>query len=39
MNFNFEPELLPTPHFSDENVEISGLHNPFQLTNGLKAEE
>ena len=39
MNFNFQPELLPTPHFSDENVEISGLHNPFWLNNGLKAEE
>ena len=24
MNFNFEPEFLPTPHFSDENVEICG---------------
>ena len=24
MNLNFEPELLPTTHFSDENVEISG---------------
>ena len=24
MNLNFEPELIPTPHFSDENVEISG---------------
>ena len=39
MNFNFEPELLHIPHFGDENVEISGLHNPFWLTNGLKVEE
>ena len=39
MNFKFEPELLPTPQLGDENVEISGLHNPFWLTNGLIVEE
>ena len=27
MNFNFEPELLPTPYLGDENVGISGMQN------------
>ena len=26
MNFNFEPELFPTPQLGEENVVISGMH-------------
>ena len=38
MNFNFEPELLPTPDLSDENVEISGMQK-LKGNYGLKVVE